>query len=65
MIKETTNKIMKMIKRIFAISVAADMIPVKPKIPATIATMKKITAHPSIGPSQFYKVIKTSLTDLK
>jgi hypothetical protein len=47
-IRETTNKIKKMIKMTFAISADAAITPENPKIPAMRAMMKNVIAQPSI-----------------
>jgi hypothetical protein len=47
-IKESMNSTKKMKKRILAISIDVPAIPVKPKRPATNATIKNMSAHVNI-----------------
>jgi hypothetical protein len=54
-IKEIKNSIIKTTKRTFAIHAAVPAIPMKPNIPAMIATIKKVSAHDNnIGRSPFH-----------
>jgi hypothetical protein len=47
-IPNSTTRVMKMAKMIFAIDAAPSAIPVKPKIAATIAITRKIAVHLSM-----------------
>lgn len=49
MTNSTTAKIRPATKRIHAICVAVPAIPLKPSKPAMMATIKKVTAHPSMS----------------
>jgi hypothetical protein len=53
MTSDIINNIKKMTNIIFAISVAAAAIPVKPNMPATIATIKNRMTQPNIAKTPF------------
>lgn len=49
MISDTTNKMMKIKNVIFAISEATTAMPLNPRMPAIIETIRKTTTHSSIA----------------